>query len=212
MKPPSLILRAHEVRGILDGSVTQLRRIVKPQPELVPEDSSRGVLIHESLMHKGWNLLVPSVMHSHSPFGAPGSVLWCKETWGIDPNDYGYPDEEQRHFVHYRADWPPDDQRFHWGWNSSVHMPQRFSRISLSIEAVKVQRVQDVTEDDAVAENWAGGLKVGDGANIKSEEFGRTLPLPCYHYAGYWRDTYGMESWNTSPWTWVAQVKRRKQP
>lgn len=130
------------VRAILDGRKTQTRRRLKnsgTEPQWRPELSSSGE----------W-LLVSDDPLCGGRVGAGvrikvGDILWVRETWRS--NHDGDPSQG----IQYRAD-KPDNWRDQTVWKPSIHMPRRASRITLRVTAVKVERLQDISEDDAKAE------------------------------------------------------------
>lgn len=142
------------------------------------------------------------------PFGVPGDRLWVRETWrsvGWRP--------ENGHWIEYAADnakvWreAPEDvlsvdvyNHAHPDrWRPSIHMPRWASRISLEVTEIRVQRIQDITEEDARAEglprNWTDGEP---GWN--PDEHGYLTPAGCY----------ADESGDDSPECWVWWKGRRE--
>lgn len=142
------------VRAILEGRKTQTRRVIKPQPHLVT-DVTRGV---RAVWHD-------SSTEMQCPYGPPGDRLWVRETFALV--DTG------RHCIAYRADkqafelmfdeydeWPPVGVASIGGhycgyegpWTPSIYMPRCFSRITLEIIGIRVERVQEITGEDAKAE------------------------------------------------------------
>lgn len=129
-----------EVKAILEGRKTQTRLVIKPQPEGQPMYCYAG---SDRLDHNKW-------LHGGKRYTPPchgDDILWVRETWCEFPKG-GY---------HYRADYDTDkDQEFHQltsiKWKSSLHMPCEAARIFLPVKSVRVERLQDITEEDAKAE------------------------------------------------------------
>lgn len=115
------------VRAILDGRKTQDRRVLKPQPDFVYDKLDRLV-----------NVNGLAAQASPPPY-APGDMLWVRE----NIYQFGGP-------VEYPADGPPSFQR---KLTPSIHMPRWASRLTLEVESVKVERVQDISGYDAY---WEG--------------------------------------------------------
>jgi hypothetical protein len=134
-------------------------------------------------------------------FGEPGDGLWVRETWG---HDGAYFDG-----VQYKADFPHDDICVHytdWKWRPSIHMKRKYSRINLEVTGVRVERLQDITEEGAKAEGVIGSwLDVG-GDRVNAP--GR----PTYRqgYALLWNHINGPGSWYLNPWIWVVAFNRVK--
>ena len=193
MKERPILFSAPMVRAILAGTKTQTRRVVKPQPGCDPRDDEH-------------------IDMGRCPYGQPGTTLWVRETWS--PDEY----EGQRTF--YRA----DDEHFlpAGGWKPSIHMPRFASRITLEITGLRVERLQDISPSDAIAEGLKGLSK--DGGQITKYGIPDSDGLPGTDDAGWpwhaWRispvDSYrrlwsqinGPRSWDANPFVWVVEFKR----
>jgi hypothetical protein len=122
MKRRPILFSTPMVQAILEGRKTQTRRVVKPQPANTNDVLN---LVNDDLQYK-------------SPFGQVGDVLWIRETWAktID-NDYVF-----------KANNPYTHLRF----KPSIHMPKEACRLFLQIKSVRVERLLDISEQDAKAE------------------------------------------------------------
>lgn len=118
------------------------------------------------------------------PYGQPGDRLWVRETWRAWGGTV-------RH-VDYRA--TTEIPRPADGWKPSIHMRRADSRIMLEIVAVRVERLQDISEADAKAEGCQADPYDG--------------PTYYDHFALLWRSINGQGSWTTNPWVWVIEFKR----
>ena len=190
MKERPILFSGPMVRAILDGRKTQTRRPVKPQP------------IPFGLDNRPW-MPVGGVHQDRwlCPIGQPGDRLWVRETWrqfdaGIECACY---DEcfcrRHRGKPIYRADCDSEDK-----WRPSIHMPRWASRITLEITRVWVERVQDITEEDAKAEGCCGGH-----SSIPGYAFSAT---PREHFRHIWQSIYG--TWDANPWVWAVEFRRTK--
>lgn len=134
------------------------------------------------------------------PYGAPGDRLWVRETWRMDQHGKGSN-------VIYAADL---DERFRGGkgpWRPSIFMPRSASRITLEITSVRVERLQDITEKDIIAE----GVTVDVAAKMTGIPWSS---LPTLHHAweAGWDFINGKRApWASNPWVWVISF-RRVQP
>jgi hypothetical protein len=112
---------------------------------------------------------------------------------------------EKPEFCVYRADGQPApafydaDDNLHCRWRPSIYMPRWASRILLEITNVRVERLQDISEEDARAE---GGWR---GRGFGNPDFAVS---PCDEFPTLWASVYGEESWLANPWVWVIEFKR----
>jgi hypothetical protein len=193
MKERPILFNADMVRAILNGRKTHTRRMVKPQPLWVadpsvpfstPDADPKGVI--------------------KSPFGTVGDRLWVKETHWIN---------HAEKLLAYRADMEFPDHMNKSKWRPSIHMPRWASRITLDITAVRVERVQDITEEDAMAEGvesvWYGNAKFWKayGKNLLPEggELVATMAA-AQSFRTLWQSIYG--NWDANPWVWVYEFRR----
>lgn len=188
-----IIFNGDMVRAILSGQKTQTRRPVKSdfiQSDRAPLEVAPGIFHF-------WC----SGVHA-CPYGRPGGLLWVRETHAIVPRtayrcSVGVqqtlrPDDDHDAAI-YRADWTRSQGGLRW--RPSIHMPRWASRILLRVTAVRVERVQDISEKDAWAEGCEGW---DDDVTGGSSGFGE--------FAGLWEAIYG--NWGTNPWVWVIEFER----
>ncbi len=180
------------VRAILGGRKTVTRRAVKMTD-----------LLRVCLEPQEGDLKLKAA-GKLCPFGRPGDRFWVRETCFI--NDYrqvNAPVYERSHVeVVYRADPLPDweGEESLITWRPSIHMPRWASRILLEITAVRVERLQDITEEQALAEGVMSAER-----DIDPDGNGYS---PCELFGGLWTMINGMESWRANPWVWVVEFKR----
>lgn len=219
MKERGIIFNAEMVKAILDGRKTQTRRIIKSVP--VTHNFHGWVTSSTRAKDEGkacWGIgdspLLKEPIRLSCPLGKIGDRLYVRETWMPDaPSDgtwgdvefYGCKDSQlsmipecyrtPEHCI-YRASW---DSAEMIGWTPSIYMPRWASRITLEIIDVRVERLNDISNDDAKSEGcWYGrGGGVPDKALTPSDQF-PTL----------WEEIYGDGSWSSNPWVWVIEFKR----
>ncbi|CAI2080637.1 Uncharacterised protein [Serratia ficaria] len=211
MKEHPVIFNAEMVRAILEGRKTQTRRVMKPQPEPCyrgghwwPSNTFKTMLHIEEQMQNGqggWKGLVGDAC----PFGQVGDRLWVRETF-MDLTGTGIEATTGKfEGFAYRTDTPAgsygDEVRKEYGlkWTPSLHMPRKACRILLEITAVRVERLNDISHDDAKAE----GCCYGRGGGVP--DFAVT---PADHFPTLWASIYGEESWSANPWVWVIEFRR----
>jgi hypothetical protein len=200
---------------------TQTRRLVK----LGPDDFVKGGEL--------WRTGRWGSSAQPCPYGAPGEYLWVRETWA--PCTRWLTQVALLGHTHYRADgavgrrvrtsggrewWErtghtlglaPSGMPGAWvvppaRWRPSVHMPRWASRILLEVTAVRIERLQSISEADALAE---GVERVGSGFRAYDEESPPFLETdPRFSFRSLWRSTNGADSWAANPWVWVMSFER----
>lgn len=165
MKERPILFSGPMVRAILEGRKTQTRRVIKQQPpeDVAPITVSR---YHPTIIDRhGDEAPGDEIFGAYSddgdwgckcPYGEPGNHLWVRESfWGCDAPGFGdqpcvvYDDE-----WHGKEYWPAEIRPWarKFGRIPAIHMPRECSRITLEITGVRVQRIQSITHDDAIAE------------------------------------------------------------
>lgn len=187
MKERPILFSGPMVRAILEGRKTQTRRGVKPQGAILTDDMARAFGVRPPPTQN--NPVIPC------PYGAPGDRLWVKETHarctGCHGVDWRADDDGQR--TCRQCDSPLGN------WKPSIFMRREYSRITLEIEAVRVERLQDISDYDSYregAESMAGTI-TGPYCMSFNEGF-RDL----------WQSINGPGSWDLNPWVWVISFKR----
>jgi hypothetical protein len=172
------------VKAILEGRKTQTRRVIKPQPDYFevmgqPISWDKGAL--------------------NPPYGKIGDRLWVRETFANLPYLHPLP----HHKISYRADG--EIQMFgSEKWKPSIFMPRWASRITLEVTGVRVERLQDISEEDAIAE----------GAPVEDFYGEWLVPDPMPQKPSQWyRDLWDKINakkcpWSSNPWVWVISFKR----
>jgi hypothetical protein len=221
MKERPIIFSAPMVRAILDGSKTQTRRKVafpRTRESFVLEDHGNGWWPYQSDDGES-SLCDDGCEHPYRcPYGQPGDRLWVREAWRHTASDL---DEARRitqdimsgTAVDYRATYIQTCMRelgftqadaemaddFET-WRPSIHMPRWASRITLEVTSIRVERLQDISVHDAMAEGVAE-----TAPNLRGLE-------PCmewrYGFEDLWRSINGPGSWDANPWVWCIEFRR----
>lgn len=194
MKERPIIFNGEMVRAILEGRKTQTRRPVKGVPaEFMTGDVAAIVKGNERAIGRSrfdsrgegaW----PEGEGLRCPFGVVGDRLWVKETFrpiGSDMHPFD---------CYYRA----SEKNAPVKWIPSIHMPRHFSRITLEIVGIHVERAQDISEEDAKAEG--GGMH--GGWNADETEYAVNHRGP---FSRIWQAIYG--NWAENPFVWVIEFK-----
>lgn len=203
MKERPILFSAPMVRAILSGAKTQTRRVVPTmvtggRVEYPGKRDSRGYSRVNWLdTAEGMATAAQECRH-----GKPGDRLWVRETWGALPHMLG---GFQRESLRYRADGEYQNEHGTWRWRPSIHMPRWASRITLEITDVRVERLQDISEEDAIAE---GALEWARDA-LAAYAAGNPTRLSAVGYFWLlWESINGPCSWDANPWVWVIEFKR----
>ena len=203
------------VRAILEGRKTQTRRVVKQQP---PE-AELGVTLeikfsdHTGKWHMGTPRGAKPVVCSSGflcPYGVPGDRLWVRETF------YRTCFTESSRgpgSCVYRADGAACGER---GWSSSIHMPRWASRLTLEIKDVRVERLQAISEADAIAEGvecevYERGVPIsGCWWNYQSRCWSGAFPdEPRGSFRTLWDSINGKtHPWSANPLVWVVEFAK----
>lgn len=202
-----ILFNGDMVRAILDGRKTVTRRCVKPKSKnacgfFVITRKSDGAFM-------GIYDCDENEMMSESPQTQPayvGDILYVRETW-CDDRQFTHDDTPGRYF--YKASESDD---FTSKWHPSIHMPKEATRIWLKVKDVRVERLQEIDEEQARKEGCQGTF-VGDGSCMGS---GWDVS-PVDEFSKIWNSTikksdidrYG---WDANPWVWVIEFERCEKP
>lgn len=208
VKERPILFSAPMVRAILRDvdPKWQTRRVIKPQPVFVEWfEHQKGFVKKVDEKANMWEMV-------KCPYGQPGDRLWVRETWTIN----GYFVHKLRHGKGIPKKCPkgceaayaagPDlhspPERFKGIWKPSIHMPRWASRIDLEVVKVRVERLQDISEEDAKAEGCPRERDKVDHAIC--------CGFPCTlenhtakgQFKYLWESINGHGSWHANPWVW----------
>lgn len=207
-----ILFSTEMVQAILEGRKTQTRRIIKPQPIL--GDGTWDVRnIHEYFYDNGKFISVPKLnTENHKSVKIKtGDILWVRETWQTTWNE-----NKKSWDTIYKADggyWIDDDGIMKW--KPSIYMPKKRARIFLEVTNIRVQRLQEISEEDAIAE---GIKKTWINDDIKQCKFknyindGKGSKSAIDSFISLWEKINGEDSWNVNPWVWVYDFKQVHHP
>lgn len=259
MKP--ILFSTPMVQAILAGRKTMTRRICRDNSDEV--DYFRYVENNPTYPEKwggkksepytGWVVKYKNLPDLHlprdCPYGKIGDILWVRETWRkyCRVDEFGY-----THFddvtIEFAADSPgaiylvdgdgaheynKDGSEKFVPWRPSIHMPKEACRLFLKVTDVRVERLQDISEADAIAEggiftdngicaSWPQNTskeqaKATGGLNAGWSHIGETLPDKCLRsarssFGNLWEKINGPESWEANPWVWVITFEITQKP
>ena len=193
------------IQAILEGRKTQTRRIMKDQPLSLICYEDCGGFTRPIMKFQASKKHPTGITGPWCPYGWAGDVLWVRETWrpieqdSVDPR-YEYKATEK---INLKDKWRP-----------SIFMPKTACRIFLEITDVRVERLLDISEADALAEGVAHVIdKVTGYCGYDYMNGGYNLMTTAYKgFRSLWRKINGEKSWNENPWVWVVEFKRIDRP
>lgn len=220
-----ILFSGEMVRAILDGRKTQTRRVADfPADTRAVRWVENEETVPKGKPYTGWVVEcgAPFLLPRRCPYGAPDDRLWVRETWQYtDWTEDGYP------FIGYAADesralmdrgirdewsdkladvWTDlsapenyaiDNRAADRRWRPSIHMPRWASRITLELTGVRVERLQDISHDDVLAE----GI---DRCNSSS----RIMALERFEKLWNGLNADRGCGWDANPWVWVLEFRR----
>lgn len=202
------------VQALLAGMKTQTRRIVKPQPtmSMIPEPhfvwnpkKLNGHAFYFSGSRAGLVDVLTSQELEVCPYGQVGDILWVRET-------FVFRDKHGKNY--FKADYPNYEPYAHNGWKPSIHMPKVASRIWLEITDIRVQRAQDISEEDAIAEGVGeliSSLNADTGAkmyvNYEDLNDRQGYFSPQMSFITLWECINGHGTWKDNLWVWAVSFK-----
>lgn len=197
-----ILFSAPMVRAILAGKKSVTRRICKPANDKLSGTAASV----ERAAKSGWIAWWPSPVTAKEtaeryddgfrcPYGEPGDRLWVRETWAhTNAYDGNYILDKRKAL--YKAD--EESQIIPNRWKPSIHMPRWASRITLEVTDVRVERLQEITEEEAIAEGFEGH-RASDGYDI--DPFRDVDARDAF--AELWDELNGKKyPWANSPWIW----------
>ena len=207
-----ILFNTEMVRAILDGRKSCTRRLVKPEPQGYFEVNEEPLYIYDTDGNQG---KITPPYHSDD-------IIYVRETW-CDDRQFTREDTPGRYF--YKAS---EEDGFTAKWHPSIHMPKEAARIWLKVMDVRVERLQDITEDGV----WDEGFRFTPPCLTRVSADGHTCDLdgPCTSRIKYcdmtMEELFGRELWNSTikkpdldrygwdanPYVWVIEFEQCEKP
>jgi hypothetical protein len=187
-----ILMSAPMVQAIIDGRKTMTRRVMKPQPDFEPI---------------GWR---STHSYEREAKWQPGDILWVRESW------QWWNDQNQ-----YKADQDSIGEIFKCPlkFKPSIHMPKVAARIWLEVTEVRIERLQDISEQDAIAEGimfyidehwkrprYKDYLADASGYGHPDHDY-PTVGIAVTSFSTLWCKINGEKSWYLNPWVWVISFR-----
>lgn len=222
MREYPILFSGAMVRAILEGRKTQTRRRWKMPRGLdwYISGCMRGAETGD--IHDPASSWWGHVEEMACPYGRPGDRLWVRETWSPDfANHYPHDrvwyaaDDDRRYDIEVRNGVrgiysPESGVHVPFRWRPSIHMPRWACRLALEITDTRVERLQEITEADAIAEGirpYRDGWERFHPDPADTEHTGATKD-PRLAYKGLWEQLHGAGAWSANPWVWVVEFRR----
>lgn len=204
MKERPILFSGPMVRATISGQKTVTRRVMKPQPQKAPVDVVDGVPSWDSPTNYAGEVQMNTQHGKPCPYGKPGDRLWVREAWA----QINVAQALGESWVVYRE----CDNRTDYGgpWKPSIHMRRRDSRILLEVTDVRVERLQEISWEQALDEG-IGDHRFDCDRPVEPDGY----PACSCGSVGYvdafaelWNSINGPAAWDANPWVWVVEFKR----
>lgn len=215
MKP--ILFNTDMVRAILDGRKTVTRRVVKPHNSVKANRfeyrQGNGLWVDDTHI-KDYSVSpcwidIQSYIQKYAPY-APGDILYLRETWRKDVGRYMYKADYSDGEKFYR-----DGKEVSIKWRTSIHMPREVARIFLRVTDVRVERLHDITPEQAMKE---GVVSKENRPFIMYEQVGqieayaRNKIFPNVWDSTIQKSDRAIYGWDANPWVWVIEFERCEKP
>jgi len=201
MKEHPILFSTPMVQAILEGRKTQTRRVIKPQPKVINKHDFEW----KDRCYSGMTEIHGGSFRLQSPYGQPGDLLWVGENWIEDPaGKKGLP---KGFCADYGGAAPFGKKK------PSIHLKKKYARIWLKIKDVRVERLQEISQEDAISEGIRHQKHEGDYYyfypcnDLRDDSY---IDNPITSFYSLWRlinGIDGIESWDADPWVWVVEFE-----
>jgi hypothetical protein len=232
IKSRPILFSTQMVKSILEDKKTITRRIIKEKPDYFINCVEGKPL---SIGLSGSCSFFGAVINGEDktiicPYGKVGDVLWVRETWWKAPNNCSYTALYKADFpmVYYGTEWDPNEkvvlEAKDYKFKPSIHMPKDYARIFLKITNIRVERLKDISEEDAIAEgieNFYDNTTIGATAyrnytvtkkDIKESPWNIVANDAVESFQTLWQSINGSDSWKENPFVWVIEFEKTEKP
>jgi len=204
MKQHPILFSTEMVKAILEGRKTQTRRVSKHQ-----------YWTRSEVVDVNVNGLTQKIDRNVScPYGQVGDVLWVREAFQLvqpyGPEEYFFGYKDGSHSDHEASE--KYDYITPYEWKPSIHMPKEACRIYLQIKELRAERLQDITEEDAIREGVRKEESLAFNQYLNYVQGIYQLATAKESFNSLWNDINGPLSWDANPWVWVIGFKKVGMP
>lgn len=206
IKEKPILFSTDMICAILENRKTVTRRVIKPQPI---NDNFEYYYNDNNL---GWGIF-DGKNHIKCPYQV-GQQLWCRETWAYDENKMLSLGDTIKDYIIYKADIICKDSENPFKWKPSIFIPKKYCRIWLEVTNVRVERLQDISDEDCINEgidpetnkdyNKAKHYQL-DGSPIIQEWSPEKFAFMCLWNFINAKRGY---SWVSNPWVYAIDFKK----
>lgn len=216
MKEKPILFSGPMVRAILEGRKTQTRRAFNDREASLFSAAVALGEISDFLNEPQLGENDLGYVLDFCPYGKVGDRLWVRETWqGYRQVNPEYDEWEamdspkDRHRYSFAPVYRADEKNLPEKWLPAIHMPREFSRITLEITGVRIERLNEISERDAISE----GIELRQGPERYPmwklyNETNMRVSCPIESFRSLWESINGAGSWSANPWVWVIEFRR----
>lgn len=207
MKERPILFTTEMVQAILDGRKTQTRREFKLKhcnKKMTWANEPYSIVNDVNFKSQ----ITGEIFIPKNVYGKVGDILWVRETWSINPF---YDKDNNAKYLYAATDKPFENHK----WKPSIHMPKEACRLRLKIKSIRVERLMDISEQDAIAEGvrqrFGGFINYANPSNLFTETYpflGRKYSAAQMSYLSLWERINGENSFEENPWVWVIEFER----
>lgn len=198
LKERPILFSGEMVRAILEGHKTQTRRVIRKKK------AHGGVLPYYK---PTVDLTQFITIDDDCPYGQLGDLLWVREKFTLEC-PYGHTDEcdNPDHVIYWATESQVVRESITTRWRASIHMPRWASRITLEVNDIRAERVQDITEVDAIAEGIGKNHPYAIPTEIAKHPH---MTYLTQQFAQLWNSINAKRGfgWEINPWVWVIGFK-----
>lgn len=222
MKP--ILFNTEMVKAILAGEKTMTRRIIKSQPK----EQLKCVIQHSTSGKSCWMEDNADQLSKDFKFHKAyevGDILWVRETWAIHdlmlkPRKLSTSNQEWFYKKKFEPEMAPhvvylaDYSKGAWpgAWKPSIHMPRVAARLFLKVKDIRVERLMDITEENARAEGIEWTNEGPLHAHYLNHDLNASMNFKTSKeaFSSLWDSIYAKRGngWDVNPWVWVIEFER----